>query len=547
MKYIIITGGVISGLGKGITASSIGLLFKSCNISVTSVKIDPYLNIDAGTMSPYEHGECYVLGDGGEVDLDIGNYERFLGIELTSDHNITTGKIYNNVINKERAGDYLGKTVQIVPHIINEIKNWIVKISTNPVDIETVKPQVCIIEIGGTVGDIETMPFIEAIRQMSMSDEDKFCFVHVAPIVDNNGEYKTKPIQHSLEKLRSYGIIPNMLVVRAPSNLSKENLEKLELFSNISRKYIIQNTNVKNIYYVPKLFKEQNIVEKICQVFRTEYGEYKLNKYDRIINYFDSCNRYVDIGIVGKYLDVSDTYLSIIRAIESAGIELNVKINIHWMNPETFESNYEPNELNKYDGFIIPGGFGFRGIKGKTEVIRYCKINNIPILGICLGMQIMVVDCYNSLGYKGTSTEWTSDITLDPVIDILPNQTGQKGGTMRLGNFVTILDKSSKVYDLYNNNTIIERHRHRYEVNNKYITEIEKSGLRFVGYSLTEKSKLMEIVELDNHPFYIGCQYHPEFSSKYDKPHPLFIGLTKSMIVNNNQKNFDYLTKLVMD
>jgi len=371
------------------------------------------------------------------------------------------------------------------------------------------------------------MPFIEALRQMSMSQDDKFCFIHVAPMLDF-GELKTKPIQHSLEKLRSYGIVPNMLVVRVSGNMMREHLDKLEMCSNIPRKFIIQNTDVKNIYYVPKLFKEQDIVPKICEILNMSYGQYQLSKYNNIISHFESCDHSIDIGIVGKYLSTIDTYLSIIRAVECAGIELGVKVNIHWLNPETIELKYDPNELKTYDGFIIPGGFGSRGIKGKMMVTKFCRENSVPILGICLGMQIMVVDCYNSLGHNGTSTEWTYDKSLDPVIDILPGQTGKMGGTMRLGNFTTTLINTSKVYKLYGKNIIVERHRHRYEVNNEYIDEIEKSGLKFVGYSLTDNSKLMEVVELDKHPFYVGCQYHPEFSSKYDQPNPLFLGLVRS-------------------
>lgn len=549
MKYIVVTGGVISGLGKGITASSIGLLLKGCGVDVTAIKIDPYLNIDAGTMSPYEHGECYVLGDGGEVDLDIGNYERFLAINLTSDHNITTGKIYDSVIKKERAGKYLGKTVQIVPHITNVIKEWIIARSKNT------NHQVCIIEVGGTVGDIETMPFIEALRQMSISQEDTFCFVHVAPVIDY-GEYKTKPIQNSLEKLRSFGIMPNMLVIRTPTELSQKIIEKLELFSNIPREFIIQNTNVKNIYYVPELFNKQNIVQKLGAKLNLGYKKFESSDYYKIIDYFDSCNfdscnRTVSLGIVGKYLNTPDTYLSILRAVECAGIDLNIKIDVHWINPDIIDNDsdnqqqyiqqyiqkYDMDELKKYNGIIIPGGFGSRGIAGKLRVIEFARLNNIPILGICLGMQLMVIDCFNSISAdrRGISTEWENTDhdplnTICPVIDILPNQTGQMGGTMRLGNFETRLVKPSKVYDLYGQDTITERHRHRYEVNNNYLDDIEKSGLRFVGFSVTEKSRLMEIVELDNHPFYVGCQYHPEFNSKYNKPNPLFIGLVSSML-----------------
>ena len=356
---------------------------------------------------------------------------------------------------------------------------------------------------------------------MSMSSNDSFCFLHVAPII-NYGEYKTKPIQHSLEKLRSYGIIPNMLIIRTPGDLSEEHIDKLELFSNIRREFIIQNTDVKNIYYVPELFKKQLIVPKICKILDLEYGNYNLDNYYKILDHFDKCNKEIKLGIIGKYLNTPDTYLSIIRAIECAGIELNVKVNIQWVT--------EKDDLGQYNCFIIPGGFGSRGISDKMKIAEYCRINKIPVLGICLGMQIMVVDCFNSVSeIKGTSTEWDNKDNLYSVIDILPNQNGKMGGTMRLGNFETEL-VPSKVKDLYGKNVIIERHRHRYEVNNKYVDEIEKSGLKFVGYGTINNDKLMEIVELDNHPFYIGCQYHPEFNSKYNQPNPLFIGLLEAAI-----------------
>jgi CTP synthase len=525
MKYIVITGGVISGLGKGITASSIGLLLKQQGLCVTAIKIDPYLNVDAGTMSPFEHGECYVLGDGAEVDLDMGNYERFLGTEFTGCHNITTGKIYSNVINKERKGAYLGKTVQTVPHVTDEIKERILTVSHNLIDNKV--PDVCIIEMGGTVGDIELMHFIETIRQMHNDKKHQFCFIHVSLII-NCGEYKTKPTQHSLEKLRQHGIFPNFLVIRTGTEtfMDESFINKLSILSGIPIDNIIQNINVKNIYFVPEIYKQQNLIQQINTVLglSNDNNIVRDDSYTKIINYFNTQNHLeINIAVAGKYTGTPDTYLSIIRSIEHAAINNNVIVNIHWINTKTLNSI---DDLGNYDGFIIPGGFGATGIDGKLLVAKYCKNNKIPLLGICLGFQIMVIEAYCSVtGKEGSSTEFDPD-TPNKIIDILPNQTGLLGGTMRLGNYLTNLDPQSIVSQLYACNEIIERHRHRYEVNNDYINEIEKSGLKFVGYSKAGNDKqLAEIVELKDHPFYIGCQFHPEFKTRYDKPHPLFNGL----------------------
>nr|QBK89372.1 MAG: CTP synthetase [Mimivirus LCMiAC02] len=543
MKYIIITGGIISGLGKGITSSSIGLLLKSRGINVTAIKIDPYLNIDAGTMSPFEHGECYVLGDMTECDLDIGNYERFLGLELTKYHNITTGKIYQSVINKERNGEYLGKTVQIVPHITNEIQSCIKKAAVIPVDNNKNSPEVCLIEVGGTIGDIETSPFIEAIRQMAADGEkNQFCFVHVSMIIDN-GELKTKPTQHSVAILRTLGIIPNFLVLRTPRMLDAKMKKKLKIFCQISEDNIISNIDMPNIYYVPDLFKSQNICEKIGKVLDIKFNNtYQLKDYYKVLNHYESDLPELNLIMAGKYVcrlaprplhkvGSNDTYLSLIRAIDHASFSVGVKINIIWLNTEDIdnceiETNIEiKNMLEKCHGVIILGGFGKRGTAGKIKIAKYTRGNKIPILGICLGLQVMVVEFARSIGINCSSTEWDSK-TEHPIIDILPGQTDIMGGSLRLGNYTTKLKKESKVYKLYGKENIVERHRHRYEVNNKYVDILEKNGLYFVGKS--KNGQLMEIVELKDHPFYIGVQYHPEFKSRYNTPHPLFIGLLNS-------------------
>jgi len=528
MKYIVVTGGIISGLGKGITASSVGLLLKERGLNITSIKIDPYLNIDAGTMSPYEHGECYVLKDGGEVDLDLGNYERFLNIDLGKYHNITTGKIYKRVLDKERHGKYLGKTVQVIPHLTDEIQNWIIDVAQKSVDDDK-KPDVCIIEVGGTVGDIETAPFIEALRQLSLKlDRSDICFIHVSMII-NNGEQKTKPTQHSVSTLRTLGIFPDILVLRTKNYLSDEIKNKLSRFCNINKEHIISNVNVPTIYYVPKIFAEQNICEVVQEIMDLKLNSMYKYSYGKIIEHFENDYDKYKLIIAGKYTGSQDTYLSLIRAIEHASFQLKMHIEIVWLDSEKLDdSDDDLIKLEECDGIIIPGGFGSRGIKGKKKVAKYARINNIPLLGICLGLHVMIAELVQFYGLDGDSTEWWS--TSHPVVDILPGQTGILGGTMRLGNYKTILNKKSLTHKLYGTDTIVERHRHRYEVNNKYIDFIESNGLIFVGKN--EDGKLMEIAELDktyNHPFYIGCQFHPELISRNEKAHPLFIGLLQSM------------------
>lgn len=527
MKYIVVTGGVISGIGKGITSSSIGLLFQSMGYTVTMIKIDPYLNVDSGTMSPYEHGECFVLADGGECDLDLGNYERNLNIELTRDHNLTTGKIYQRVIEKERRGDYLGATVQIVPHITDAIMEHISRVSHLP--INEVSPDVCIIEVGGTIGDIEGLPFIEALQQMQAMSEDKFCFIHVAMAI-SNPELKTKPIQHSLATLRSRGIFPDLLVVRANEILPPEITLKLQRLCQIKADDIISNPNLPTIYHVPSIFHSQNICQRIARKLGVQIYPIGL-PYQAVLNYYQrlpSLPRMV-VGIIGKYTKSPDTYLSLQRAIEHAAFHLQLQVVVDWIDSENI---LDP---MAYNGFIIPGGFGPRGITGKLEIARFARENRVPILGICLGMQVMVVDCFNRHATNGISTEWIDSLSpleslaYSPVIDLLPDQTGIKGGTMRLGNYTTQLTPS-KVKTLYGRDTIVERHRHRYEVNHQYLSQIVQDDFNFVGTSLSAAgTPLMEICELASHPFYIGCQFHPEYRSSHDHPHPLFIGLFEAM------------------
>lgn len=514
-KIIIITGGVISGLGKGITASSIGLLLQYAGFKVTAIKIDPYLNVDAGTMSPYEHGECFVLDDGGEVDLDMGNYERFLGVDLPRDNNITSGKVYSSVIQNERNGIYLGKTVQIVPHITDEIKN---RIKNN---IEKSKADICIIEVGGVVGDIETMPFIEAIRQLWLNNAENFCFVHVSLIIDN-GEPKTKPTQQSTSELRKYGINPDMLVLRSKSLLSQSILDKIFFHTNIPQSNIICNIDVPNIYYVPQTFHQQKVVDIICRCLKLPYTNPKLSDYYKIIRYFEAINLpVVNIGIAGKYTGSQDTYLSLIRALEHSSFQLQIKTNIIWIDTECVEKS----DYTKCHGIIIPGGFGSRGIHGKMAIAQYCMDNQVPLFGLCLGMQIMTCQYAKSHGLNGDSIEWNPDTT-NPLFVILPNQTNKYGGTMRLGSFPAKVAIPSLLHDAYSSDIIYERHRHRYEFNKVYRSILESYGLKFSGVS--PDNELIEVIELPNHPFYLGCQYHPEYKSRYNQPHPLFTMFLKA-------------------
>lgn len=521
MRYIVVTGGVISGIGKGITSSSLGVLFKSMGYVVTMIKIDPYLNVDAGTIGPSEHGECFVLSDGGECDLDLGNYERFLNIQLTREHNITTGRIYRSVIEKERKGDYLGATVQVVPHITDEIISQISKTSQIPINGST--PQICIIEIGGTVGDIEGLPFIEALQQMQSLTDDKFCFVHVAMAI-NNPEVKTKPIQHSVIALRARGIFPNILVVRSKQPLDGEIKNKLHRLCHINLNNIISNHDVPSIYHVSDIFFQQHICQRISEC--VGLNGISKNPYESIIAFHNKVFlKNVSIGIVGKYTTSPDTYLSLVSAIEHACFHLNIKPIIGWISSD---NQVDLQNLKCYNCIIIPGGFGTRGISGKLQVAKYARENNIPILGICLGMQVMVVDCLKSIGINATSREW-SDFFVDNnpttcfAIDLLDGQSQTKGGTMRLGDFPVKLT-SPKVIDIYKSSSITERHRHRYKVNTDLIDSLNLSGLSVSALG-GDNCDLVEMVELINHPFYIGCQFHPEFKSYISNPHPLFLSL----------------------
>ena len=547
MKYVVVTGGVLSGLGKGITASSIGVLLKSAGLSVTSVKIDPYLNCDAGTMSPFEHGEVYVLDDGGEVDLDLGNYERFLDISLTKDHNITTGKVYKSVIERERKGDYLGKTVQVIPHITNEIQEWIERVSNTPSDGTNNIPDACVIELGGTVGDIESAPFIEALRQFQFRvGESNICFVHVSlvPVMGPVGEQKTKPTQHTVKELRGLGIIPDILVCRSENPLDDETREKLAAFCHVSPGAVVSAHDVSNIYRIPILLDEQGVSNVLSKQISFDLPDSRplLDDWIKMAETVDNLNEVVQIAMVGKYTGLSDSYLSVIKALQHSSFEVNRKLQINWIEAENLDEKIKQENPEKYkeawdnlkisDGILVPGGFGIRGIEGKIKAAEYARVNKIPYLGVCLGLQIATIEfCRNVLGMKNANSTEFDENTPQPAVVFMPEiSKTHMGGTMRLGTKPTpFLVEDCKIKRLYGNQSYVdERHRHRYEVNPELISKIEKAGLIYVGKD--ETGQRCEIMELENHPYYVGTQYHPEFKSRPGRPSPPFLGLLKASI-----------------
>lgn len=524
MKYIVVTGGVMSGLGKGITAASIGRILKNKGFQVTAIKIDPYINIDAGTMSPYQHGEVFVLKDGAEVDLDLGNYERFLDIELTWEHNITTGQVYKSVIEKERRGDYLGKTVQIIPHVTNEIKERIRNVAKKS------GADVCIIEVGGTVGDIESMPFLEAVRQMhSEENEEDIAFVHVTLVpVDTQGEQKTKPTQHSVKELRSLGLQPHAIVARCKTPLHEDTKSKIALFCDVPTAAVVSAHDASDIYYVPTLMEKEGLSDYLMQKLRLTPKEMP-QEWDELMEKMASIDREIRIAIVGKYANLEDSYISINEALKHAGIECGCRVRIDWLDAEDFEKNPETIDLlNKYNGILVPGGFGVRGTEGKILSIKFSRENNIPYLGLCLGMQLAVIEfARNVVGFSDANSSELVN-TEHPVIDLLPEQEDvlDMGGTMRLGNYKAELTSGSIAERIYGSSEIIERHRHRYEVNPEYIPRIEEKGMKFTG----KNDHRMEIAEIQDHKFFFSSQFHPEFKSRPGKPSPPFLEFVKAAL-----------------
>ena len=537
MKYVIVSGGVLSGLGKGVTASSIGVLLKSAGLRTTSIKIDPYLNSDAGTMSPFEHGEVFVLDDGGEVDLDLGNYERFLDLNLGKDNNLTTGKIYSKVIEAERRGDYLGKTVQVIPHITDEIQNWIERVAHMPADGMEGAPDACIIELGGTVGDIESAPYIEALRQFQFRvGRENVTFVHVSlvPVMGPVGEQKTKPTQHSVKELRGLGITPDILVCRSTEPMTEETKEKLAAFCHVSPDAVMSTHDVPNIYHVPLMLEEQGL----CNILDIDCNGTSMLKEWRAMAYdLDTLTEEVSIAMVGKYTDLSDAYLSVIKSLQHAAMKVRRKLTINWIEASHLESSWKVKNTEEFaaawellkssNGVLVPGGFGDRGIEGKIVAAQYSRENNIPYLGICLGLQVATIEfCRNVLGISGAnSTEFDENVEYPAVIFMPEISKTHLGGTMRLGSRPTIWQVDDcKIKRLYGDgDSVDERHRHRYEVNPDIIEDIENAGLKYVGKD--ETGQRCEIFELDGHPYYVGVQYHPEFKSRPGKPSPPFLGL----------------------
>jgi CTP synthase len=530
-KFVFVTGGVMSGLGKGITAASLGRLLANAGFDVTAVKIDPYLNVDAGTMNPYQHGEVYVLKDGAEVDLDLGNYERFLDADMTADHNVTTGKVYQEVIERERAGDYLGKTVQIIPHVTDNIKQRIRRAAAGT--------DVCIIEVGGTVGDIEGMPFLEALRQFSHEEaEEDILFAHVTLVpYSKNGEQKTKPTQHSVKELRSIGLQPDVLVGRCEDRLQPDVKEKIALFCDVPTEAVFSNPDVEDIYHVPLMVQEEGLDEYVMD--RLGLVERALPASDRDTSWRDLVTREtegeIDVALVGKYA-LEDAYISIHEALKHAGLEENVEVNALWVDADEMDDTHAE-RLQDAQGIVVPGGFGSRGAEGKIRAIRYAREHGVPFLGLCLGFQLAVVEhARNVLGLADAHSAEIDPDTPHPVIDLLPEQyeTEDMGGTMRLGAHTTEIDPDTLAAEVYGATECTERHRHRYEVNPEYIEDLSADGLTFSGYA----DNRMEILERDRevHPFFLGTQFHPEFRSRPTRASPPFVGFLRAVLRERGQE-----------
>jgi CTP synthase len=533
VNYIIVTGGVISGLGKGITTASIGKILQLHGYDVTAMKIDPYINCDAGTLRPTEHGEVWVTEDGGEIDQDLGHYERFLDINIPKYHNITSGQVYGAVIDKERQGKYLGKTVQPIPHVTDQIKKRIRK------PAEKSKLDFVLVEIGGTVGDYENVLFLEAVRQMKL-EGDKVLYVHVTyvPVLETLGEAKTKPTQHSVKLLREIGIQPDFIITRSEEPIDDVRKEKIAMFCNVHEDDVISDSNIDNVYAVPLLFEEQQLCKKILHKLSLGNNENELRIWKQFITKIRRLDKAVVIGIVGKYFDIgsyklSDSYISVIEAVKHAAWNHNRAPDIRWIDSKLFERKPEKlATLDELDGIIVPGGFGLSGIEGKIATIQYSREHKIPYLGLCLGMQLAVVEyARNMCGLKGANSAEVDKKTRYPVIDFIPEQVSiiresRYGATMRLGAYPAVLKKGSIIQKLYGKNKVEERHRHRYEVNPKYVEVIEKQGLMFSGRS--PDGVLMEFMELPGHPYFVATQAHPEFKSRPMKPSPLFDGLIKA-------------------
>jgi CTP synthase len=528
-KYIFVTGGVVSSLGKGIVAASLGRLLRARGLSVSILKFDPYLNIDPGTMSPFQHGEVFVTDDGAETDLDLGHYERFINANLTRLNNVTTGRIYQSILKKERKGDYLGATVQVIPHVTDEIKGCLQKA------VNQLAPDVMIVEIGGTVGDIEGLPFLEAIRQFRYDVGFKnTCFVHVTliPYLPTSGELKTKPSQHSVNTLRSIGIQPDILVCRTERPLARSERQKLAQFTNIDPDKVIMGETMSTLYEVPLALEKEGLAAQVLETLNLPNPQPQLTEWEAMVQRVKNPMRTIHVAIVGKYTQLADAYLSVIESLNHAGAEVEGKVKLHWINSEACSSQVAvADQLDGIDAVVVPGGFGYRGIEGKIEVIQYCRENNLPFLGLCVGLQCAVIEfARNVAGLdQANSTEFDAD-TPNPVIVMMDEQKRitTKGGTMRLGQYPCHLVKNTKAHTAYGADVVMERHRHRFEFNNAYSEALQSKGLAFSGTS--PDRELVEVIELTNHPWFVATQYHPEFKSRPEAPHPLFLGLLKAVV-----------------
>ncbi|HEV3328261.1 MAG TPA: CTP synthase [Acidimicrobiales bacterium] len=528
-KFVFVTGGVSSSLGKGLTAASLGRLLKSRGLRVTMCKLDPYINVDPGTMNPGEHGEVFVTDDGGETDLDLGHYERFIDVPLNRNSNTTTGSIYSNVIAKERRGDYLGKTVQVIPHVTDEIKGRIHRLASEETDV-------VIVEIGGTVGDIEIVPFIEAIRQFRRDvGSNNVCYVHLTlvPYLAANGEQKTKPTQHSVTELRSRGIQPHVIVCRSDQPISQGLKRKISLLCDVPIEGVISAVDSRSIYEIPLVLHEEGLDRYVCDTLALDLEDHPINlsRWEALVEHIDGADRTVRIGIVGKYVNMPDAYLSVVEAVRHAGFEQRARVELHWIDAELVPEHVGEDRLCALDGIIVPGGFGERGVEGMVAAAGIARRCSIPYLGICLGLQVAVVEIARSLAGLDFANSTEIDVTTPhPVIALMAEQTNvvDMGGTMRLGAYPAMLEAGSQIAKLYGTETVSERHRHRYEFNSRYRARLEAAGLRCCGSS--PDGRLVEFIELPSHPYLVGTQAHPEFKSRPDRPHPLFLGLVEAAL-----------------
>ena len=533
-KYIFVTGGVVSGLGKGITAASLGRLLKARGLKVAAQKLDPYINVDPGTMSPFQHGEVFVTDDGAETDLDLGHYERFIDEDLNRFSNLTTGKVYWNILHNEREGAYLGETVQVIPHVTNEIKRFIYSVA------DATTADVVITEIGGTIGDIESQPFLEAIRQVGHEVGPGNClFIHVTlvPYLSGSDEHKSKPTQHSVKELQSSGITPNVIVMRVDQPVDESIKRKIALFCNVKQDCVIENLTVDTLYEAPIMLERNNFSEVVCRELQLDLPAPNLGGWNEMLGRVKNCKRHVRIGLVGKYVKLHDAYLSVAEALRHGGYENGAVVDIEWIDSELIDPKNVAEKLEGLDGIVLPGGFGVRGVEGMIQTARYARENKIPYLGLCLGMQIAVIEFpRNVAGLFGANSGEFDEASPHKVIDFMPDQYAgmQKGGTMRLGSYPCKVLEGTLLERCYRQPLIHERHRHRYEFNNSYRDKLTESGLVLSGTS--PDGRIVETIELKDHPFYIGVQFHPEFKSRPNRAHPLFKGFIEASLKTNEEK-----------